>query len=137
MNHRNNHHNHKNPNNNNGNPNRSKNRHFNKNRRNNNHVRHGQRPHDHNEGDFAQEHYSPQTQTILLSHSMEDRQFPKALVDLQKTKEQLETKLTMIKNRLTFGFSERLNEEYFDMVRQDMMIACEINEQLLALKATA
>lgn len=110
---------------------RPHNRHNNKFRRNRPHHGYQNRHHD-TQGD-GQEYTIAAVHEVALSHLMQDKNLPQAIIDLQQQKEQLCIKMTAIKNRLTFGYSEPLNQDYIQLVRQDLALSCQINQRLLVL----
>ena len=62
---------------------------------------------------------------------MQEKHLPKAMLDIQAQKEQLAQKISAIKHRLIFGYSEPLNSYYMELIQQDMQLSCRLTDLLL------
>ncbi len=112
--------------------------------RHNNNNKNRRRPaghgHAHQQQDDFQgtlEYTTEVVKQVSLSSLMKQKKVPQKILDLQLQKEKMLPKMTAIKNRLTFGYSEPLNDEYMKLVEQDLEVSCQLNELLLALSSAS
>lgn len=53
------------------------------------------------------------------------------ITQILEQRQQLATQIKVIKNRLTFGYSEPLHQHYMGLLKQDMDLNCQLTDLLV------
>ena len=80
-----------------------------------------------------QDDFQTAAPVVLFSMTklMQEKKLPAPFLKLQAQKDQLNTKIQAMKNRLTFGYSGPLHQTYTALLKQDLALSCQLNEMLL------